>query len=208
MFFEPEKCQRDIENFKSTMYDCLFQLKSAGLDLFTILYDSWCSPRAVEFSKKYSSSLYYMTVGDFQFKIDTIYQNMIVAYNTIARANNYPELPFDGMISGDLSGDFGTLREYDSNYAVGMNINVVKQAVNEYQNTVKSVCNIISNYNFGLAFHDDKGLLISAQQILKKKVESISENIGTVFNDLNVYTQYESNRVDLAASQAADTMSA
>ena len=202
----PMQARADIENFQSSMYSIASYFNRAGSDLFTSLQKVWFSPRAVEFSQHFSSPLYNGTVKVIYDISDSIVEAAVNAYNTLADASGSGRLVFTPNNHGD-AGSFGDLKEAGPNGEVGMDGELVRQIVQNFQNAVKNGTSYLDSLPTNLALYDNSGnLQVTFSNCVKSAKESIASITNDITNHLSTAVQNETTVLKSAVNNSVSAL--
>jgi len=195
---------KNIAEFEEAMNYIANELTSAGQQLFEVLRSTWYSPKAVEFSKEFSSSLYTFTVLEvLKGKID-VCGRAVDALNVMAAANNDSllNIPTPSVPTGE---SFGDLLATGPDGSVGMAAQVVTAAANEYKSNLDKALSLLDSVPTGIAVFDPSG---GVQEVYTNYINriknAINEVSNAVMNSLTAAIQEEESNINNAASQSAE----
>ena len=170
----------NIAAFEEAMKAAATLIKNGGSALFDTLHDNWYSDKAVEFSTNYSGRLYEETVTLIEQSSDSLADQAIAAVNTMSTANGGPSLPRKSLTYPSIEYTFGFLDSTGPN-GVGMNIDVVGNALQEFMSVVESTKSAIDSVPSDIALYDKSGYL---KQTFKDVVAKIKSSITTVTDEV------------------------
>lgn len=202
--FDPTLAKSNIDSFESSAKEAYSTCSKAFYDLKTGLLETWCSPKAVEFSEKYADKIGSVLVT-FMSSYNIILANAERAYNTIALANGYSTIAVRPTNYSMTKYEFNLRSEKYG--IVGMNIMQVKLLLESFNNDVKKVFEMLDELPMDIAFYDPEGAQVQAYKDEITKLKAKIFDVMTLINtDIKSAIETESNDIRLAKEQATQTL--
>ncbi len=220
--FNPEVAKKDIAYYYENIEAAIDAIVACTENLFGGLEGSWCSPKALEFSKVAFPELFSTLAYFIDNSYDT-YNSLVAAYNIIAAKHGAETITSEDVRGiGNLNSEQIENIMYDewggnpylhaadpATGAVGMNIKAVEAALIQFDADKDSVSKCLQQIPSEIAFYDASG---SQQMAFKTNVEKFVNAFSDLFSKITEAikegTNTEKDNVALAASQSADTLSA
>ena len=203
---DPQRAQQDIRNFSDTMKTVARMLHEGGNEFFNTLSKNWYSPKAVEFSEKYNTSLYEGTVEVVENCASRIAASAIEAYNSMAAAQGLGTIPYEGDMKPGIQYYFGNLSESGPN-GVGMNQDAVKTSLAEYQNRVKNAISILDSLSGTISLFDRTGSIQSLYSATLDKMKgTINNAVESITKDILMAIENEQQLLDNAVGSSSDAL--
>lgn len=211
--FNPDVAKQELNAFKNYGNE-IYHKSIDAYEIFNYaLYDSWCSPKAVEFQENHFKKIVAIP-ENIHIVYTQIYRNATDAYNIIARANGWPTIDLSDQNSWtshyaeSLRAD-RKLREANENGVVGMSVANVKLARGIFLDEMKAVIELMNETPMNIAFYDPDGAQQAAyKNEIQTRVTNMNEVIDAAMAALDSAMETEENTILLAKNEAAGTMAA
>ena len=208
--FSPDKAFEEIRNISIYGVDVGLMLDSSTYEYYKCLKQIWCSPKAVDFSKRVFLKLEKCCDNLFYF-YEQLVLSLQSAYNTIATANGMEPLNYyeDKGPLEEITETEKVLLSVSPTGIVGMNKTEVQDITNQFCNYIKTdVKTEIEKTPLTVSFYDPGEEVIIAY---KERVNNIVNNLITVIDELaaeiTTIIQEEVDTAQISAKAAAEAIS-
>lgn len=212
--FNPTEAQQQLREFMEYGTRAYEKAANSLNVLETNLYNNWFSPKAVEFGIDRISRL-SLIEKDINTLYTSMYKSGVDAYNKLATSNGASTIAYEGPEEEFyyLSDNFrdthtATFKEASDDGTVGMDVEKVKLARDEYLNKMKELEYFISETPMNIAFFDPSNeLQTTFKSKITKIVNYIKETIDHCFKDIDDAIDTETNIVTSSQQSAASVLS-
>jgi hypothetical protein len=197
-----DQANMQINLFIESMSAISSSMESAGNNLFNKLKANWYSPSAVDFSSSYSTYLYQNTVEIIRANAYMIANSAKEAVNSMLVANGGAPITKEyTYVSSDH--DFGSLLSAGDR-GVGMEINAVMSAINDYSAAVTNNVLSLDKVPMNLSLFDEHDAIVSSfQDTIKKTIETIRTASSDATKAITNIVQSEGTKLQFAAQNSA-----
>ncbi len=217
----PQEVQQQIINFYWKALGIGIGFQNDCNHYSDSLITAWCSPKAVEFQKKFDRI--YVIGYNIDALASQIAQSAVSAYNIVARIQgleplNIEEMNFNATnpkrISRNLRDAYDhpnleNFKEVSDSGVVGMNVGLVKVARSLFEQKVKEMINKLNDLPLDISLYDPEG---SQKEAYKKAIQTMIDDIEERVRDAHAFIedaiQTEQDTIMLAKQQATDVLSA
>ena len=206
---DPAKVQSQIEEFFSKGMSFCVALSTNTSTYYKILEKIWCSPNAVQFSKKIFPELEncQIDVSNYYWKIAAAATK---AYNTIAAANGLDTISgvVDEGAEAHVTDAKYVLKDVSESGIVGMNKEQVKEVTDGFVHYLDTdLITILEETPLDIAFYDpDNSLKTEYRNSIIKLIELVKEVINDISSETSAYVEKEVDAVELSAKKSVETL--
>ena len=208
--FDPFLAKNEIEDLDAYGLSFTWTFDANIRRYYEVLKKIWCSPKAVECSKKIFLSLENCCID-----ADNIYWKLtdaaIKAYNTVAAVHGVPLFPengYDGGTEHKTETEY-VLKESTDDGIVGMNKNEVAEITVSFMNWITTDLIVRleeTPVNFSL-FDPNGEQQASFKASIQKQIEDIKAMVQSISAEVLACVETEVDQTELSAKQSADELS-
>lgn len=201
----PSLARTNIDNFYDKCMEALNVFSNSTNNLFNGLLNTWASPKAVEFSKKYSIEIENL-ISNFQNEAFSKARDAANAYNSVAYAHGASSV---GYVGGSSVPNMDLTLNDNKNGVVGMNIDLVKNDIlPEFVKNANNAIDSINQIPTSLALYDDNN---GIRHYFSSNISGFKSKFENLTNDLivsiNQYIDDETLQIQQSKQAAIEALS-
>ena len=200
----------DLKAFREAADNIVQKLSDASNTFGTIIVHNWSSPKAVEFAHQYSYKMVDIFIEPKK-AFDAILNDAAIAASKMASANgasfdpmNYFPMPYT-MFYGHSALD--DVVEAAPGGEVGMNVDVVKAALEEFSSKVSQALALTDSLPRNIALYDSTGSLqASFSSRISDAVNKVNEVVSSITSAINASATTEANTIISGVQTSIEAM--